>query len=227
MKKAVCLLSGGMDSAVAACIAKKEGHAVYALTFDYHQRHVRELASAKRLAKALGARQHKILQLDLRAIGGSALTGRLKVPVGKTACEINASKKIPATYVPARNTIFLSIALAYAETINAGAIYIGANHIDYSGYPDCRPEYFKAFQKMADVATKCGLSGRRVRIRTPLINMSKKEIIEKAAELGVPLERTWSCYQGKKKACGVCDSCVLRKEGFRQAGLKDPLEYER
>lgn len=220
MKKAVCLLSGGMDSAVAAYTAKKEGYGIYALTFDYGQRHARELASAKRLAKEMGVKEHKILRLDLRAIGGSALTDNIKVPLSKTASRI-----IPATYVPARNTIFLSIALAYAESITAEAIFIGANHIDYSGYPDCRPEYFRAFQRMANVATKCGLEGRPVKIRAPLINMSKKEIIEKAVELGVPLEDTWSCYQGKKKACGLCDSCVLRKQGFKQAGLEDPLAY--
>jgi 7-cyano-7-deazaguanine synthase len=227
MKRAVCLLSGGMDSAVAAYLAKKEGYEIYALTIDYGQRHARELASARNLAKELGVREHKLLRINLRAIGGSALTDNIKVPAGKTAREINASSKIPATYVPARNTIMLSIALACAEAIRAEAIYIGANHIDYSGYPDCRPEYFRAFQKLADLATKTGVEGRRIVIRTPLLKMSKADIVKTAAMLKVPLKLTWSCYQGRRKACGICDSCVLRKQGFQKAGLKDPVKYEK
>lgn len=216
-----------MDSAVAAYIAKKDGFVIYALTLDYNQRHNREIASAKNLAKELGVREHKILHIDLRAIGGSALTDRFKVPVGKKAGDIKASAIIPATYVPARNTIFLSIALAYAETVKAGAIYIGANHIDYSGYPDCRPEYFSAFQNLADLATKTGVEGHSIRIKTPLLNMSKADIVRKAATLKVPLKLTWSCYLGGRNACGICDSCVLRRQGFKEAGLADPVEYEK
>jgi len=226
-KRAVCLLSGGMDSAVAAYIAKREGYEIYALTIDYGQRHARELASARRLARSLGAREHKVMLINLRAIGGSALTDSIKVPERKNAKDVKANHEIPLTYVPARNTIFLSIALAYAETAKADAIYIGANHIDYSGYPDCRPEYFHAFQKLADLATKTGVEGHRIFIRAPLLRMSKSDIVKKAIELKVPLELTWSCYQGGRKACGVCDSCVLRRQGFKEAGLADPVEYER
>lgn len=226
MKKAVCLLSGGLDSAVTLALAKKQGYSVHALTFHYGQRHSKEVKCAVRLARKLRAEKHVVMRINLRQIGGSALTGSLKMPAGRARNKIK-SGGIPVTYVPARNTIFLSIALAYAESIKAEAIYMGANHIDYSGYPDCRPRYFKAFQRMANLATKCSVEGKPIKIRAPLINMTKKQIIEKAVELGIPLELTWSCYRGKKKACCVCDSCVLRKEGFRQAGLEDPLEYER
>lgn len=220
MKKAVCLLSGGLDSAATAYIAKKQGYSIYALTFDYNQRHRREVQHAKDIARKLGAVEHKIIQLDLASIGGSALTSR-RIKVPKTG-----SKGIPATYVPARNTIFLSIALAYAEVVGADSIFIGANHIDYSGYPDCRPEYFKAFQKMTNLATKRGVEGHKIKIKTPIIKMSKADIVKKAVALKVPLEQTWSCYKGGKKACGRCDSCTLRKHGFKQAGIKDPAEYE-
>jgi 7-cyano-7-deazaguanine synthase len=222
--KAVCLLSGGLDSCIAAAIAANKGYEIYALSFDYGQRHRRELESAIKIAKFLKAKEHKTIKCDLREIGGSALTDDIDVPERKEE-DISASI-IPITYVPARNTIFLSYALAYAEVIKADAIFIGANSIDYSGYPDCRPEYFKAYQSMADLATKRGVEGNLIKIETPLINLTKAEIIKKGIELNAPLELTWSCYKGKEKACGKCDSCLLRLKGFREAGYEDPIEYE-
>lgn len=227
MKKAVCLLSGGMDSAVTLAMAEQQGYQIYALSFNYMQRHSKEIESALKIARHFKVREHRIMNIDLSVFGGSALTDKIKVPTGKTFREIKSSKKIPVTYVPARNTIFLSSALAYAETVKADAIFIGANSVDYSGYPDCRPEYFKAFQTMADLATKCAIKGRKIKIKTPLIKMRKKDIVKKAVELNVPLELTWSCYKGGKKACGVCDSCVLRKQGFKQAKIKDPITYKK
>jgi 7-cyano-7-deazaguanine synthase len=226
MKKAVCLLSGGMDSALTAAIAKEQGYEIYALSFDYGQRHKKEVSCARKIAKFLGAKEHKTMKLDLRQIGGSALTDDIAVTVGKDAAGIKASKGIPLTYVPARNTIFLSYALAYAEVIGAQAIFIGANCVDYSGYPDCRPEYFKRFQDMADVATKKTVEGKRINIETPIINLDKAGIVRKGLELGVPLEHTWSCYLGGRKACGRCESCVLRLNGFKEAGAIDPILYE-
>ncbi|KAA0002485.1 MAG: 7-cyano-7-deazaguanine synthase QueC [Thermoplasmata archaeon] len=216
--KAVCLISGGMDSCVAAFVAKKEGYTIYALTFDYGQRNRREIERAKEIAKALEAKEHLIISANLRAIGGSALTDDIEVP--------EKGEGIPPTYVPARNTIFLAYALAYAEARNADAIFIGANAIDYSGYPDCRKEYIEAMQKVADVGTKRGTEGKPIKIVAPLINLSKAEIVKKGIELGVPFEKTWSCYRGKEKACGRCDSCRLRLKGFKEAGIKDPIEYE-
>ena len=216
--KAVCLISGGMDSCVAAFVAKKEGYTIYALTFDYGQRNRREIERAKEIAKALEAKEHLIISANLRAIGGSALTDDIEVP--------EKGEGIPPTYVPARNTIFLAYALAYAEARNADAIFIGANAIDYSGYPDCRKEYIEAMQKVADVGTKRGTEGKPIKIVAPLINLSKAEIVKKGIELGVPFEKTWSCYRGKEKACGRCDSCRLRLKGFEEAGIKDPIEYE-
>lgn len=223
--KAVCLLSGGLDSAVAAAIARSEGYEIYALTFDYGQRHSIEVECARRIAEWLDS-EHKIFDIYLNQIGGSALTDEIEIPSGKTIDEIRDSKEIPPTYVPARNTIFLSIALGYAEVIGAEAIFIGAHEVDYSGYPDCRPEYFEEFKKLAKLATKQGVEGNPVRIETPLIELGKTDIIRKGSELEVPFQHTWSCYKGDDKACGVCDSCVIRLNGFKEAGLEDPSEYE-
>jgi len=224
--KAVCLLSGGIDSSVATGIAKAAGYEIYALTFRYNQRHIRELESATKLARFFGVEEHKILDLDLGKIGGSALTSPIEVPEGKTVERIK-SGGIPVTYVPARNTIFLSYGLAYAEVINANFIFIGANYVDCPGYPDCRPEYFGKFQEMANLATKRAVEGSPVKIKYPLIAMSKAEIIKKGHELGVPFELTWSCYKGGEKACGKCDSCILRLKGFEEAGYEDPLVYDK
>lgn len=226
MKRAVGLLSGGMDSAVACAIAKKEGYDLYALSFDYGQRHSKEIACARKLSRWLSAKEHKVVKIDLRRIGGSALTSSLNVPVGRDADQIRSSKKIPVTYVPARNTIMLSYGLAYAEVCDADAIYIGANCVDYSGYPDCRPEYFRRFQELANVATKKTVGGSMIRIETPIIMLDKAGIVKKGLELSVPFEDTWSCYLGGKKACGRCDSCVLRLNGFSEAGAIDPIPYE-
>jgi len=226
-RKAVVLLSGGLDSTVTAYTAKREGYEIYALTVNYGQRHKHEIGSAKKVAEALGAMEHKIVDLDLRLFGGSALTNdKIKVPEGRSCGEIS-SCGIPPTYVPARNTIMLSIALAYAEVVDADFIYIGAHCLDYSGYPDCRPEFIQKFQEMADVATKRAVEGRRIKIMVPLIQLDKKQIIEKGVKLGVPFELTRSCYSEGKKSCGTCDSCRIRLEGFKNAGLKDPAEYEK
>jgi len=225
MKKAVCLLSGGMDSAVTLAIAKKQRYEVHALSFNYMQRHSKEIRQATAIARHFKA-SHKVVGIDRRLFGGSALTGDSKVPAGKTIDQIK-SGGIPPTYVPARNTVFLSMALAYAESIKAKAIFIGANSVDYSGYPDCRPEYFRAFQRLAGLATKAGVEGRKIEIKTPILRLSKAEIVKKALELKVPLQLTWSCYRGRKEACGLCDSCVLRLKGFKEAGVKDPIEYKK
>jgi len=227
MKKAVCLLSGGLDSTVTAAIAKSKGYRIYALTFDYGQRHRREIESAKKVARYLKASEHKILKIDLAQIGGSALTDKkIKVPKGKAYAQIKASKEIPVTYVPARNTILLSFALAYAEVVGADVIFIGANHMDYSGYPDCRPQYYKAYQRMANLATKRAVQGTEIKVEYPIIELDKKAIVKRGIRLKAPLHLTWSCYSGGKKACGRCDSCVLRLNGFKEAGIEDPVEYE-
>jgi 7-cyano-7-deazaguanine synthase len=223
-RRAVVLLSGGLDSATALAIARAEGFDAYALSFDYGQRHDRELDSARRVATALGAKEHLVLRLDLRAIGGSALTADIPVPKGRSVDAIGAG--IPVTYVPARNTIFLSHALAWAEVLESQDIFIGVNALDYSGYPDCRPEYVEAFERMANLATRAGVEGaRRLRIHTPLIRLSKAEIVARGAGLGVDFSLTWSCYEPRPDglACGRCDSCVLRAKGFREAGLRDPV----
>ncbi len=225
MKKAVVLLSGGLDSSTCMAIAKDEGYEIYALSFDYGQRHSRELESAKAISRHFGAKEHKILSIDLRQIGGSALTDD-SIDVPENRDEEHMADEIPVTYVPARNTILLSFALAYAEVIDADAIYIGANALDYSGYPDCRPEYYKAFEEVARLGTKRGVEGKPIEIKYPLINMTKADIIRTGMRLGVPYELTWSCYKGGEKACGVCDSCKLRIKGFKEAGYKDPIEYE-
>lgn len=226
MKRAVCLLSGGMDSAVATAIAKSEGYEIYPLTFQYKQKNIRELDSAKKLVIYFKIREHKIFNIDLKQIGGSALTDELEIPTGRTVAEIKKGG-IPITYVPARNTIFLGIALAYSEVLDADSIFIGANYLDSSGYPDCRVEYMKKFQELANLATKRAVKGNLIKIEYPLINMSKAEIVKKGMELKVPFELTWSCYDDREKACGKCDSCVLRLDGFKEAGYEDPLEYER
>ncbi len=224
-KKAVCLISGGMDSAVAAWIAKSEGREIYALTLYYGQRHGREVESAKKLARALGAREHKILRIPLKEIGGSALTEfEIEVPIRSSPEEIG--EEIPPTYVPGRNMIFLALASSWAEVLGADEIFIGVNAIDYSGYPDCRPEFLRAMEEAIRLGTKRGILGRPIKIRAPLISMKKAEIVKKGVELGVPFELTWSCYRGGEKACGKCDSCVLRLKGFAEAGVPDPIEYE-
>jgi 7-cyano-7-deazaguanine synthase len=225
MKKAVCLMSGGIDSTTSAYIAKAEGYEVYGLAFDYGQRHRKEIEAVKSIAKRLGIKELKTIKINLHEIGGSALTVDIAVPERRSADGILQSEEVPITYVPARNTIFLSFALAYAEVVNADAIFIGANVLDYSGYPDCRPEYLEAFQRMANLATKRAIEGERVEVKAPLLRFSKAEIIKKGAKLGVPFELTWSCYKGGKKACGKCDSCLLRLKGFAEAGLEDPIEY--
>lgn len=215
-----------MDSATALAITKAEHLDVLALTFDYGQRHRRELDAARRVAKHFGVRDHRIVTLDLTAIGGSALTDRqIQVPSQRSLEEIGHG--IPPTYVPARNTILLSYALGLAEQVGAKAIVIAANAIDYSGYPDCRPEFYKAFQEVARLGTKRGVEGDVIEIRTPLIAMTKADIVRKGEALGVPWKLTWSCYRGGERACGVCDSCQLRLKGFREAGVKDPLPYAR
>ncbi len=219
---AVCLLSGGLDSATALAFARREGFSCYALSFDYGQRHRRELDAAARVAKDLGATEHRVVSIDLRAFGGSALTSDLAVP------KSGIGQGIPVTYVPARNTVFLSFALAWAEILASSDIFIGVNAIDYSGYPDCRAEYIAAFEKMANLATKSGVEGRtRIKIHAPLILLSKREIIQLGAKLGVDFSLTHSCYDPDEQGrpCGLCDSCRLRLKGFEDAGLKDPLEY--
>jgi len=225
LKKAVCLISGGLDSCITAYIAKKEGYEIYPLTIFYGQRHKKEIISAKKIADALKAKKHIIFNLDLSVFGGSSLTNK-SIKIEKNNKLEDIGKKIPNTYVPARNTIFLSIALAYAEVLNADAIFIGATATDYSGYPDCRPEYFKAFQELANIATKIGTEGKKILIKAPLLNMRKSEIIKKGLELNAPIEKTWSCYSGEKKACGKCDSCLLRLKGFKEIGKKDPIDYK-
>lgn len=225
-KKAVVLLSGGIDSATTLAIARAKGFDVYALSFRYGQRHLVELGAAGRIAKKLGVKKHLILDIDLRKIGGSALTDDIAVPKNRKIDEIKM--EIPATYVPARNTIFLSYALAWAEVLQAKDIFIGVNVLDYSGYPDCRPEYIAAYQTMANLATKSGIQDKnKVKIHTPLIRMSKAQIIRKGRDLGVDFKLTHSCYDpvGSGAACGKCDSCLLRLKGFQDAGLTDPAKY--
>jgi 7-cyano-7-deazaguanine synthase len=259
-KKAVVLLSGGLDSSTSLAVARAEGYELYALSFDYLQRHRIELESARKVAASLGAKKHLVVRIDLREIGGSALTSDIEVPKGRDELSVTsdelkeedpsritdrASSVIPVTYVPARNTIFLSFALAWAEVLGAGDIFIGANAIDYSGYPDCRPEYLKAFEQMANLATKVSVEGRLYfRIRAPLVTLKKSEIILTGAALGLDYSLTWSCYdpqvrqvQGSEEKlgtrnpeletvfvpCGSCDSCRIRARGFAEAGLKDPL----
>ena len=225
-RQAVVLLSGGVDSSTTAAIARREGRAIHALSFRYGQRHEREIEAAKRIAASLGIQQHLIIDFDLRAIGGSALTAEMDIPKGRIPEQI--SHGIPITYVPARNTIFLSFALALAEKIESEDIFFGANQLDYSGYPDCREEYIRAFEKMANLATKIGVEGiSQIKIHTPLIRLTKAEIIKKGMELGLDYSLTWSCYDPSPEglACGLCDSCQLRLKGFKAAGIQDPIRY--
>ena len=225
MKPAVVLLSGGIDSTTTLAIALAEGYEAYALSFEYGQRHQIETETARRVADSLGAKEHRIAKIDLRVFGGSALTDDVDVPKKRSETEI--AHGIPVTYVPARNTIFLDYALAWAEVISAADIFLGVNAIDYSGYPDCRPEFIEAFETVANVGTKAGVEGGRFHIHTPLIKFSKAEIIRKAVELEVDLSLTHSCYDPSPEglACGQCDSCLLRLKGFREAGIKDPIRY--
>ncbi len=226
MKKAVILSSGGLDSTTAMAMAKSEGFELFSLSFFYGQRHSYELNAAGKVAELFGVRKHLVINLDLDKIGGSALTDDIEVPKSRSLDSM--AGEIPATYVPARNTIFLAHALAWAEVIESFDIFIGVNAIDFSGYPDCRPEYIAAFEHMANLATKAGVEGNeRLKIRTPLINMTKAQIIKKGVELGVDYSITHSCYDPDKDgfACGLCDSCILRIKGFEEAGLKDPAEY--
>jgi 7-cyano-7-deazaguanine synthase len=224
--RAVVLLSGGVDSATAAALARQQGFELHALSFRYGQRHERELESAKRVAAFLGAASHRIIEFDLRAIGGSALTDRIEVPKARSAEEIGHG--IPVTYVPARNTIFLSFGLALAERIEAENIFFGANQLDYSGYPDCREEYIGAFERMANLATKAGVEAKtHIKIEVPLIHMTKAQIVKQGVALGLDYSLTWSCYDPASdgRACGVCDSCQLRLKGFAEAGITDPIAY--
>jgi len=220
--KAVVLLSGGLDSATVLAIARNQGYECYCLSLDYHQRHVAELKAAERVAKALGAAAHRTAQLDLSMFGGSALTDdKIDVPESPT-------QGIPVTYVPARNTIMLSLALAWAEVLKAQDIFIGVNALDYSGYPDCRSEYVQAFQRMANLATKSAVEGKAITVHAPLIDMTKAQIIKQGLTLGVDYGMTVSCYQADEagRACGLCDSCRFRKEGFAAAGIADPTQYQ-
>lgn len=227
-RKAVCLLSGGLDSTTALAWAKREGFACYALTVDYGQRHKFELAAAARVAESLGVERHEVVAVDLRMFGGSALTAEeIAVPKGRSVEAMSAA--IPVTYVPGRNTIFLSLAMAWAEALGAGDIVMGVNVVDYSGYPDCRPEFIEAFTKMANLATKAGVEGStKLQIHTPLIQLGKEQIVRLAMELGADLSLTSTCYDPDEegRACGACDACLLRLKGFEEAGSKDPVAYQ-
>jgi 7-cyano-7-deazaguanine synthase len=225
MKRAVVLLSGGVDSTTTLAIAMAEGYEAYALSFAYGQRHQIEVEAARRVANSLGAKEHRVAKIDLRIFGGSALTDNVDVPKQRSEAEI--AHGIPVTYVPARNTIFLAYALGWAEVIPAADIFLGVNAIDYSGYPDCRPEFIEAFENLANLGTKAGLEGNRFHIHAPLIKFSKAEIIRNAIEFRVDLSLTHSCYDPSSEglACGECDSCLLRLKGFREAGIEDPIRY--
>ena len=224
-KKAVVLLSGGLDSTTVVAIAKKQGFAVYALSFDYGQNHKQELDSAARVAKELGVAQHTVVKVDLRSFGGSALTSDQPIPKHRSAAEIGQG--VPVTYVPARNTVFLSLALAWAETLGATDLFLGVNALDYSGYPDCRPEFIDAFERMANLGTKMGAEGSHIRIHAPLISMTKKEIVQTGLSLGLDYSITTTCYDpaATGEACGACDACLLRLKGFGEAGVPDPAAY--
>jgi 7-cyano-7-deazaguanine synthase len=225
-KTAVVLSSGGIDSTTAMAMAKHEGFEIYSLSFFYGQRHAVELEAARKVADAIGAKDHLVINFDLTKIGGSSLTDNMDVPKAREGGSL--TREIPVTYVPARNTIFLSFALAWAEILECSDIFIGVNAIDYSGYPDCRPEYIEAFERMANLATKAGVQGiTKIKIRTPLIRLTKAQIIHKGIELGIDYSVTHSCYDPSPQglACGRCDSCFLRKKGFKEAGIEDPTRY--
>lgn len=225
MSEAVVLLSGGLDSSTVLAIALERGYDVVALTFDYGQRHRRELESARLVAEHFGVKEHIVLRLELGPLLSSALTRPwLEIPEGRA--RERAVHDIPSTYVPSRNIIFLSIASSIAESRGSEAVFIAANAVDFSGYPDCTPAFIEAFQRVLDVGTRAGVQGRGIRVEAPLLAKSKRDIVLEAVRLRVPLEKTWSCYKGGTKACGRCDSCMLRLEGFAAAGVKDPLEYE-
>jgi 7-cyano-7-deazaguanine synthase len=224
VKKAVCLLSGGIDSCVTAYLAKQAGYSIYGLTFRYGQRHEKEIECAKKIASAAHAADHVIFDIDLAQFRGSSLTDT-KIPLQDHRFD-EIGQSIPSTYVPGRNTVFLSIGLAYAESIDAEALFIGVTATDYAGYPDCRPAYIDAFQKMTNLATRKSVEGTPTKIKVPLLNMSKNDIIKTGVTLYAPLHNTWSCYRGGEKACGRCDSCLLRLKGFKEAGVKDPLPYD-
>lgn len=221
------LLSGGLDSSTCLAVARAAGFEVHCLSVDYGQRHRGELARARRLARALGAKDHRVVKVDLSGFGGSALTdASIAVPKGRSPRRM--AREIPVTYVPARNTVLLALALAHAETVGAEDVYVGVNAIDYSGYPDCRPEFLRAFERVARLATKAGVSGRPLRIRAPLLRLSKAGIIKLGTALGVPYRLTHSCYDPVRgRACGRCDACVLRRKGFEEAGVEDPTTYAR
>ena len=224
MKRAVILLSGGLDSTTCLAIAREQGFDLFALTINYGQRHIFELQSAKNVALSLDVQKHSVLDIDLAQFGGSALTDDIEVPKDRVESEMS---DIPATYVPARNTVLLSVALARAETLESFDIFIGVNAMDYSGYPDCRPEYIESFERTANLATKAGVSGKDFHIHTPLINMTKAEIIKSGTKLGVDYGLTFSCYDPQETGapCGHCDACILRLKGFKEAGIPDPLNY--
>ncbi len=224
-RKAVVLLSGGLDSSTTLAIARSEGYDLYALSFRYGQRHTREVEAAAKIARSTGVKRHVVLDIDLRSFGSSALTDNIEVPKRKSLAEI--PKDIPVTYVPARNTIFLSFALAFAESIHAQNIFIGVNAIDYSGYPDCRPEFIAAFERLANLATKAGVEGQSFTVHAPLISMTKSQIIRKGLSLGVDYSLTTTCYDPTDAglACGSCEACLLRLQGFKEAGVKDPAGY--
>lgn len=225
-RRGVVLLSGGLDSATVAAIARHQGYAVHALSIDYGQRHRFELDAAQRVARSLGAATHATVRVDLAQFGGSALTAEIAVPKSRSAAELSAG--IPITYVPARNTVFLSLALAYAEVLGAADLFVGVNAVDYSGYPDCRPEYIAAFERLANLATKAGVDGRlQFRVHAPLVECTKAQIIRRGVELGVDYGLTHSCYDPDPagRPCGACDACLLRRRGFAEAGLVDPLPY--
>jgi 7-cyano-7-deazaguanine synthase len=220
--KAICLLSGGLDSATCLALARRDGFACYALSFDYGQRHRFELEAARQVAGALGAERHIVTKIGLDAFGGSALTADIAVPKGRSLEEMGQG--IPVTYVPARNTIFLSFALAWAETVESADIFIGVNALDYSGYPDCRPEYIEAYERMANLATKAGVEGRtKLKIHTPLLHLTKAQIVRLGRDVGVPFGLTHSCYDPAPdgRPCGACDACLLRRKGFEEAGIED------
>jgi 7-cyano-7-deazaguanine synthase len=228
IKKAVVLSSGGLDSTTVMAIARQEGYSIYSLSFDYGQRHRFELKAAQKIARSMGARQHLIVGVELDKFGGSALTDAIDVPKGRN--EAALADEIPVTYVPARNTVFLALALAWAEVLQAADIFIGVNAMDYSGYPDCRPEFIRAFEDLANLATKSGVEGTlQIRIHAPLLILAKSEIILRGIELGVDYSLTHSCYDPSPDglACGLCDSCLLRKKGFKEAGVPDPTSYKR